>query len=120
MGRGGAGRGRMQFLISDFWFLIWRTARTGLLGRRQLNPSRRAKKKWVIASQFLEARAGAGEVEFFGEDIFSRGFGDGTEAIEDGDGGEGGEGFAGLAKAEFGAGDPLLEGVFIHAHDGRV
>jgi len=62
--------------------------------------------------------AGAGEVEFFGEDVMLRGFGDGTEAIENGDGGEGGEWLAGFAKAQFGAGDPLLEGVFIHAHDG--
>ena len=61
--------------------------------------------------------AGAGEVELFGEDIFAGGFGDGTESIENGDGGKGGERFVGFAKAQFGAGDPLLEGVFIHAHD---
>ena len=63
--------------------------------------------------------AGAGEVEFFGEDVLLGGIGDGTEAVEDGDGREGGEGFAGFAKAQFGAGDPLLEGVFIHAHKGE-
>jgi len=68
---------------------------------------------------FLRVKiAGAGEVEFFGEDVLLRGFGDGTEAIKNGDGGKGGERLAGFAKAQFGAGDPLLEGVFIHAHDG--
>ena len=62
--------------------------------------------------------ARSGEVEFFGEDVILSGFGDGTKSIENGDGGEGGERFAGFAKAQFGTGDPLLEGVFIHAHDG--
>ena len=62
--------------------------------------------------------AGFGEVELFGENIVLGGFGDGTEAVEDGDGSERGERLAGFAKAQFGAGDPLLEGVFVHAHDG--
>ena len=62
--------------------------------------------------------ARSGEVEFFAEDVILSGFGDGTESIENGDRGEGGERLAGFAKAQLGARDPLLEGVFIHAHDG--
>jgi hypothetical protein len=63
--------------------------------------------------------AGAGEVEFFGEDVGLGGVSDGAEFIEDGNGGEDGEGFAGFAEADIGAREPLLEGVFVDGHFGN-
>ena len=56
------------------------------------------------------------EIELFGEHVFLSRFSNRTQSIQNGNGSDCGEWLARLAKAYFGAGDPLLKKMLIEWH----